>query len=100
MKLGYARSASDRQHIDLQIEALKTVGCQRIFTEIGSGLNQNRPQLTALLSQANQDDIIYVWNYDRLTRSAQQMCEINLSMLERVIELRIITRHGIDAALE
>ena len=35
MKYGYARVSTKEQNLDLQIDALRKVGCQKIFHEVG-----------------------------------------------------------------
>jgi len=39
MKVGYARISTGSQMHDAQIAALKAAGCERIFTEVASGVS-------------------------------------------------------------
>jgi Resolvase, N terminal domain len=43
MKIGYARVSTEDQHVDLQLDALTQVGCQRMFCEKVSGAGHQRP---------------------------------------------------------
>lgn len=45
MKIGYARVLTKDQNLDLQIEALEKVGCEKIYQEKISGATKNRPEL-------------------------------------------------------
>ena len=51
--LGYARVSSHDQKEDLlrQAERLQAVGCTEVITDIGFGLNCNKPGLRALLNR-------------------------------------------------
>ncbi len=49
MKIGYARISTKSQNFDLQIDALKKSGCEKIYKDIISGSLSNRPALDKLL---------------------------------------------------
>ena len=50
MLVGYARVSTQEQDLQLQIDALEKIGCERIYTEKASGAQRNRPQLRAALN--------------------------------------------------
>jgi DNA invertase Pin-like site-specific DNA recombinase len=75
MKIGYARVSTLDQNLDLQLQALKTAGCRRIFQEKISGSNRNRPEFRRMLDHLREDDIIVVWKLDRLARSTRDLLE-------------------------
>ena len=47
MLIGYARVSTMDQNPALQMDALREIGCERIFVEKASGSHRDRPQLKA-----------------------------------------------------
>jgi DNA invertase Pin-like site-specific DNA recombinase len=79
--LGYARVSTREQNPDLQGDALREVGCEKIFMEKASGAQRERPELLAALDYMRKEDILVVWKLDRLARSLKQLIE-TIEMLE------------------
>ena len=50
--LGYARVSTGHQNLDMQTDALKEAGAERIWTETMSGGRDDRPELAAVLDYA------------------------------------------------
>ena len=82
MKIGYARVSTEDQSLDLQSDALRKAGCERIFQEKKSGADSRRPALHAALKALRRGDVLVVWKLDRLGRSLQDLIKI-LGTLER-----------------
>lgn len=83
MRIGYARVSTSEQNLDLQKDALKRAGCEKIIedvvsekTESGSGLDRAREQL-------REGDVLVVWRLDRLGRSLKHLIEL-MSELEKL----------------
>lgn len=69
-RIGYARVSTVDQHLDLQRNALRLAGCDRIFEDHGvSGSHQQRDGLSAMLKALRRGDVLIVWRLDRLGRS-------------------------------
>lgn len=49
MLIGYARVSSSDQSLDVQVEQLQQIGCEKIFRENASGKDAERDQLNALI---------------------------------------------------
>ena len=75
MLIGYARVSTQDQNPELQLDALKQAGCEKIFTEKISGTKRDRPELQAALKYIRAGDTLVVWKLDRLARSLRQLIE-------------------------
>ncbi len=68
MLIGYARVSTIDQNLDLQLDALKNIGCEKLFEDKISGSTLNRPGLTKALEDLRKGGTIVVWKLDRLGR--------------------------------
>lgn len=75
MKIGYARVSTADQHLRMQEDALKSAGCEEIYTDIVSGVKSQRPGLNKALSYLREGDTLVVWKLDRLGRSIQHLIQ-------------------------
>jgi DNA invertase Pin-like site-specific DNA recombinase len=73
MKIGYARVSTDEQNPNLQLDALKGAGCEKLFTDKASGANVKRSELTKCLNALGSGDTLIVWKLDRLGRSLGEL---------------------------
>ncbi|MGP9651504.1 recombinase family protein [Glutamicibacter sp. AOP38-B1-38] len=71
--LGDARVSTSDQDAQLQLDALASAGCYRIFTDAASGSLESRPELDKLLGQIRPGDTLVVWRLDRLGRSIRHL---------------------------
>ena len=79
MLIGYARvSKADDQSNALQVRALTSAGCTRLFEEEeeASGGRWERPELHRMLDQLRDGDTVVVWKLDRLSRSLKDVLHI------------------------
>ncbi len=88
MLIGYARVSTDDQSLDLQLDALRQVGCKRVFTDKASGARENRPGLTEALSHLRAEDVLVIWKLDRLGRSLRHLVELAGTLLDKKIGLK------------
>ncbi|MEQ1529718.1 MAG: recombinase family protein, partial [Methylococcales bacterium] len=73
-KIGYARTSSTGQHLNLQVEKLKAFGCVApdglIFTDQQNIQDiDDRAELQACLEHIQNGDLLVVTKLDRLTHS-------------------------------
>jgi DNA invertase Pin-like site-specific DNA recombinase len=88
MKIGYARVSTTEQNLDLQIDALKSAGCQKFFTDKISGSKSSRPGLDELLSYARSGDEVIVWRLDRFGRSLRDLIDTVSYLQDKGIEFQ------------
>jgi len=79
------------QNLDLQVDALRTAGCDRIFTDRTSGARADRPGLREALEFARGGDSLVVWKMDRLSRSLGHLIETVQTLERREIGFRSLT---------
>jgi len=93
MRIGYARVSTNEQNIDLQIDALKRAGCERIFKDHMSGVNSERPGLGDALASLKEGDCLVVWRLDRLARSMRDLTDTVAELHGRNIGFHSICEH-------
>jgi DNA invertase Pin-like site-specific DNA recombinase len=91
MIYGYARVSTFDQKLNLQNDALRKFGCERVFEEKISGANKDRPGLNELLFHLRAGDTLVVWKLDRLGRSLKNLVELLEVFKERDIKFVSIT---------
>src|SRR3546814_9077781 len=74
MRVGYARVSTSDQNPELQLDALRRAGCERVFTEKASGARDDRPELARILDDVlRAGDTLGVWKLDRLARPLKKL---------------------------
>ena len=87
MKLGYARVSTQDQNLALQLDALKTAGCEKVYQEKVSGATADRPQLGKLLGMIREGDTLVIWKLDRLGRSLAHLIKLVADLEQRPVGL-------------
>jgi DNA invertase Pin-like site-specific DNA recombinase len=88
MLIGYARISTPEQSLDSQLDALKTAGCEKCFSDIASGANSTRQGLDEALRFLREGDTLVVWKLDRLGRSLQHLLDTLHTLNARQIGFR------------
>ena len=89
-KIGYARVSTWDQNLDSQIDMLKVVGCDRIFSEKVSGRKFKRTELDNCLDYLRDADTLVITKLDRLGRTTKQLIELSQHLEDNGIDLEII----------
>ncbi len=92
MKVGYARVSTEDQKLDLQISALKRVGCGRIYEDHGiSGSTMMRPGLASMIRSLRPGQTLVVWRLDRLGRSLSGLVQLVDHLNRREVGFQSLT---------
>lgn len=91
MLIGYARTSTLEQKagLEAQREALRAVGCERLWEEQVSSV-ASREGLKAALSFAREGDTLVVTKLDRLARSVRHLGELVDGLEARMVGLRVL----------
>jgi DNA invertase Pin-like site-specific DNA recombinase len=91
--IGYARVSTEDQHLHLQQDTLKSVGCLKIFTDTASGAKTERKGLEEAIDYVREGDTLVVWRLDRLGRSLKDLIERLTELHQRNIGFRSLTEN-------
>jgi DNA invertase Pin-like site-specific DNA recombinase len=96
--IGYARVSTSGQELNLQIDALKKIGCEKknIFTDVVSGSKTDRPGLNECLETLQSGDTLVVWRLDRLGRSMSHLVSTIENLIAKKIGFKSISDGHID----
>jgi DNA invertase Pin-like site-specific DNA recombinase len=89
--LGYARVSTLEQDEALQVDALRSAGCAKVFVDKASGKLEHRPALDRLLEQLRPGDTLVVWRLDRLGRSLRHLIDTVQALHDQGVAFRSLT---------
>src|SRR5215470_12769399 len=90
--IGYARTSTKDQKLDLQLDALRRSGVEErhLYTDQASGARKDRPGFLQCWAYLQPGDTLIVWRLDRLARSLRHLIELAEELREREVALRIL----------
>jgi DNA invertase Pin-like site-specific DNA recombinase len=91
--IGYARVSKAEQNLDMQVDALRASGCEKIFADKQSGASWERKELQAARSHLRQGDTLVVWKLDRLGRTVLQSVQFLNELHKAEVEFKSITEN-------
>lgn len=97
MFVGYARVSTVEQDAGFaaQLDELKRVGCEKLFSEKVSSVAAKRAQLDAALEFTREGDVLVVTRLDRLARSVADFVRISDALDRKKVSLRVLAM-GLD----
>jgi len=90
MKYGYARVSTQGQNLTVQIEALKSEGCEVVYQEKFTGTTTHRPQLDEVIAMLKEGDTLTVTKLDRLARNTKEGIEIIEGLFEKGVKVHVL----------
>lgn len=91
MLIGYARVSTQDQNLQLQLEALRQAGCQKVFEDKVSGTRVERPGLAKAWEILRDGDTLVVWKLDRLGRSVKQLVDLVGQLHQQGVQFKSLT---------
>lgn len=95
MKIGYVRCSTKDQNPERQEVLMQKLGVEKVFIDMLSGKDTNRPQLQAMLDYIREGDTVIVESFSRLARNTRDLLEITDKMREKGVEF-ISLKESID----
>ncbi len=87
MLIGYARVSTQDQNLELQLEALRQAGCQKVFEDQISGTRAERSGLAKAREMLREGDTLVVWKLDRLGRRVKQLVDLVGELQQQGVQL-------------
>ena len=98
MLIGYARvsKADGSQSLDLQRDVLIEAGVKKgqIYSDLASGIKDDRTGLEACLKALREGDVLVVWRLDRMGRNLHHLVRTVSMLSERGVGLKVLTGQG------
>lgn len=96
MIVGYARTSKKDQNLNLQLDSLKSAGCEIIYQEQVSGRIVDRPELNKMIANLRKGDICVVYSLDRLGRTTKQLIDLINDFKEKGIHFKSLSEGTFD----
>lgn len=97
MKVAYIRSSSEQQNNEYQIKALESYNIEKYFIEKKSGKDTNRPVFKEMLEYIREGDIVYIYDFSRISRNVKDLLNIVDTLQEKKVEL-ISIKENLDTS--
>lgn len=96
MIVGYARVSTKDQKLKSQRDLLKNAGCEQIYTDIASGVREDRTGLNEMIKYLRKGDTVITYKNDRIFRSLKNMIELIDSFNEKGVHFKSLSEPEFD----
>lgn len=86
MNVGYVRVSSKGQNTARQDVLMAELGVEKVFVDVCSGKNANRPQLMAMMEFVREGDTIIVESISRLARNTKDLLNLTDQMIDMGVD--------------
>ena len=100
MLIGYARVSKTDQNLDRQIDALVSAGVdpRMIYMEKMTGTRRDRPELTKMLSELVDGDVVLIPDLTRISRSTRDLLYIVDQIQEKGAKIKSLKDTWLDTS--
>jgi DNA invertase Pin-like site-specific DNA recombinase len=95
-KIGYCRVSTTDQDPQLQLDALTTAHCWRVYQDTATGTKADRPEWNRCLEDLRPGDTLVIWKIDRLGRNLRDLVEIVNTLQAREVGVISLTNGIVD----
>jgi DNA invertase Pin-like site-specific DNA recombinase len=96
MTVGYARVSTQEQFLENQIHLLKEFGCEKVYTDIASGVREDRSGLKEMITYLRPGDMVVVHKIDRIFRSLKNLVNLIDHFIRHQIQFKSLTEPEFD----
>lgn len=96
MIVGYARVSTRDQKLKSQEDLLKQAGCDQIYTDVASGVREDRTGLKEMIKYLRKGDTVITYKNDRIFRSLKNMIELIDSFNEKGVHFKSLSEPEFD----
>ena len=90
--VAYARVSTIDQNPELQFDALKAAGAEKMFVDKASGTDRERPELAKCMAFVREGDVLIFYKLDRLARSVVHLGEIAETLRKKKVNMKCLTQ--------
>ena len=96
--VGSNGQAHDSNSLEVQINAIREAGAEKIFSDVFSGSKNNRPELDKLLKIIQSGDTLIITKLDRIARSLIKGIQLLENLNDRGIIIDVLNMGIIDSS--